>query len=387
MTVETFLKTEKISRPRKPIGTPCRRSERKIIPSSLWDNAVINPFFERKRRKIHESPLKTLENGSKTTVTDDVKVNGCATEPLHNNNTDLVTEDNSGVQPKNIGISPEKNHVELNKNLQGDACSDSNLEGDSTDLNGEGLFDIPGHLRIRRSSRKHSSSVSSISDSKYTIKQEHLQKLAQSVESSYKRVLNEACVGENNPIDNTNEDPASAPGVMVNGSVNTESEQQASPSAEVKLESNNHIVGCENANFKTIDDEIEVRDTTQMDTATPDDDSQPHDSIDEITDSKEEGILIDIADTQKQETSHVAADSQREDPQPTRRKRGRKPRGSEDKASGNTDTLLNKSSVENGVMTSREALQLIDDSSLHRLYKMRTRRQNSSTEDASVKSK
>eukprot|EP00116_Pleurobrachia_bachei_P013327 sb/3473589/ len=50
--VESLLKAEPTTNGHDKTSKPCRRSERKIIPNSLWDNAVINPFYEWKRRKV-----------------------------------------------------------------------------------------------------------------------------------------------------------------------------------------------------------------------------------------------------------------------------------------------------------------------------------------------
>ena len=188
VVVEKLLKTENClnGSGKRQQSKPCRRSERKIIPSSLWDNAVINPFFERKRRKLVESPVKSppITNGSSSSL---IEENGQDRERNCNgNNIHPEPESSSEKSPESEIYSAEESKNKLpnrkKKDLQsviqnfrpqspvsGCQVSDSSLDGKPDDSQ--------RHVRLRRSSRKHSSSVSSISDSKYTIKHEHLQKL------------------------------------------------------------------------------------------------------------------------------------------------------------------------------------------------------------------
>ncbi|XP_063688515.1 uncharacterized protein LOC134821712 isoform X2 [Bolinopsis microptera] len=187
IVVEKLLKTENcVNGGKKPQTKPCRRSERKIIPSSLWDNAVINPFFERKRRKLTESPIKSPPN-----------LNGSTSSDKDNK----IAENN----PKSNGVSahngsellPDKSlDTELNNSEQDSAASQSEVSSSKElgpgmvkkvpkspfDKNSDSSQDslaaeTQRHVRLRRSSRKHSSSISSISDSKYTIKQELVLKI------------------------------------------------------------------------------------------------------------------------------------------------------------------------------------------------------------------
>ncbi|KAL5271183.1 hypothetical protein ACHWQZ_G001728 [Mnemiopsis leidyi] len=172
--VEKLLKTDHClngSGKRQP-SKPCRRSERKIIPSSLWDNAVINPFFERKRRKLVESPVKSppTTNGSSSSVKED---NGQEIEANCNGN-------NIHPEPEMDFALTESNYKEkdLQSSLQKNRSKSPIINCQVSDSSQECKPDESHrHVRLRRSSRKHSSSVSSISDSKYTIKHELLQKL------------------------------------------------------------------------------------------------------------------------------------------------------------------------------------------------------------------
>ena len=151
--VQSILMTDDCSYVGKQIKSkPCRRSERKIMPSSLWDHAVINPYFERKRRKLSDSPIK----------------NSLACSGPNNLDTSLVEQDRTVAFQLN-GHNLHENSSEI---------VDVQAEGIVKESH---LLDCQGHVRLRRSSRKHSSSVSSISDSKYTIKQDHIQKLSSPV--------------------------------------------------------------------------------------------------------------------------------------------------------------------------------------------------------------
>ena len=192
IVVEKLLKTEHcINGGKRPQSKPCRRSERKTMPSSLWDNAVINPFFERKRRKLVESPVKSppTSNGSSSSNKDNVgpeTVTNCNGVSAHNE---------SKMPPDKSLIVSEVNSSRQNQSMssQSEALSDKETDSGTTTANSQPKTppnksnatsqeqsqsaDTRRHVRLRRSSRKHSSSVSSISDSKYTIKQELLQKI------------------------------------------------------------------------------------------------------------------------------------------------------------------------------------------------------------------
>lgn len=138
---KTDSEHNKVTEPVKP----CRRSERRIIPSSLWDNAVINPFFERKKRKLFKPKQSTSPSEKK-----------------------LDSESTPKIYP--VLINEDSSSSIIENNIPHDNNSPDESSGPlSEDFDKEELVD--GHIRVRRSSRKHSSSVSSITDVKYGIKE------------------------------------------------------------------------------------------------------------------------------------------------------------------------------------------------------------------------
>ena len=187
IVVEKLLKTENcVNGGKKPQTKPCRRSERKIIPSSLWDNAVINPFFERKRRKLTESPVKSTPNSNGSTSSDkdnksaenNPKSNGVSahngSEPLPDKSLDIElnnSEQDSAASQSDVSSSKEHGPGMVKKVPKSPVDKNSDSSQDSQ------AAETQRHVRLRRSSRKHSSSISSISDSKYTIKQELVLKI------------------------------------------------------------------------------------------------------------------------------------------------------------------------------------------------------------------
>lgn len=296
--VESLLKSDScVNGKKKTHVKPCRRSERKIIPSSLWDNAVINPFFERKRRKVTEFPPKTKEIPESHT-------NGHDKEPGHESQTSETLEDDPTSESETCDTS---------------ICH--------------------GHIRLRRSSRKLSSSVSSICDSKIGLK------------CSSQPTENGICQnGEIRPDENeqTVDNPEYVNGLEENGKMGD----------EVKSE-DDHVSGRESTH-KAVDNEIEIKE--------------------------------EIASKSDNEKFNKVGDDLTVNKEPLRRRRGRPARRSsapasptseskgshsETKTDGSSEPELTFSKDE---ITSKEALQLIDGSSFHRFYKMRTRRQNSSSD-------
>ena len=276
---------------------PCRRSERRIIPNSLWDNAVINPFYERKRRKV-DNLSKVQEQRENIQI-----------HEAENKKVKRVENDNGTFEKTN---------------------GETIINGEDTNGDLDDNFEI-GHVRLRRSSRKLSSSVSNLSDTKNPLKQDRLKKRHYSSE-------------------NSSENPKPNAEVTVTASEETNgisSECSDSKSPDI---TNNKPLAVEEDNFKPS----------------------------ECTNSQNGTALDSVTIKEEERSLHVL---------PRRRRRyGRIPnhlkefyqipvkkeRNCNEKSSNESDDI---------VINSKEALSLIDGTNFHRFYQMRTRRQNSSTDE------
>lgn len=409
---------------------PCRRSERKIIPSSLWDNAVINPFFERKRRKLSDSPIKNTIDWS---TSNDINAN-------------LVERD------KTVAFKLNGQSVHETSSQIDEVHSDGILKENN-------VADCQGHVRLRRSSRKHSSSVSSISDSKYTIKQDNFQK----VSSPEHNISSDSSNGTGTTI-NTVVDILPCDGnktncseINMNGNAYIDIQSSENSNSVVNDESSAKLFdvflngqdhnNCEET-FKSIDDEIEVKalitkpqmlhNSNKVYDQHGNKEKAQNQSIDNHKSEKHKEIKPNQSDREKEAhesfknpsnlilSEDVSEDLYTEKVSVNKTEQNHskgqesydvfKPKECSSKsnslhlsdrrnkcddirkidpeislqesADSNTEVLESCTldlTVSKDDMKSKEAQQLIDGSSFQRFYKMRTRRQNSSTDDVSGK--
>lgn len=446
IVVEKLLKSDHCNGVSKVQNKPCRRSERKTFPNSLWDNAVVNPFFERKRRKFAESPLKTtpITNGK----TSHSEVNGTSNS---NGSVDHDPDNKSEDEADSIKQDPLSESNGDMPSVTGSTSSISETLGIKDENKNEKPSPDRGrHVRLRRSSRKHSSSVSSISDIKYTIKHEFVENLVdpepansidvqpkcESVEHIETTNVEDSSVVENNVADLHKEVKATKKLSRLNNDDRNIRKRRivlgkeflkkqatlkniATPKLSPVKELVNkkisppktgkavyqHVSGCKE-NFEAIDDEIDVK-TPTMDQMKPvlSTELKPLDIVTNLSDEqlqpRNENCkpVIDGGNASESEEKVYVDALGRRGKKRGRRSRNKAPLEHSESEESSSTTLLssekiidelceksktpeNEITVSKDVIMSKEALQLIDGSSFQRFYKMRTRRQNSSNEQS-----